>query len=185
MDTRPCARCGTPIDARDHLCARCLEELPLERPARVATVEAERTEPRPVPPPERTWRGQPVPSGMVLPSQTQYHGTMYALIALGVAVTMVLAVLVNKGVGPFAVTGTNAGIAGSGSAQVEVNALVHNIGARAGRARCVARWTDQIGGPRQSSVILTEVIAPDETASVTVPLPGLLEPPSPVTVDCK
>src|ERR1051326_7240828 len=108
MGTRPCARCATPIDAREHLCARCLEELPLERPARVATIEAEPDDAPAARQPERQWRGQPVPSGMVLPSRTQYHGTMYALIALGVAVTMVLAVLVNRGVGPFTVTGATA-----------------------------------------------------------------------------
>jgi hypothetical protein len=121
---------------------------------------------------------------MVLPSRTQYHGTMYALIALGVAVTMVLAVLVNKGVGPFTVTGTTARVAESGTGQIEVTALVRNIGAHAGRARCVATWTDQNGGPRQSSVVLTQVIAPEGTASVTVSLTGLVEPPSPVAVDC-
>ncbi len=133
-------------------------------------------------PRDRTWRGQPVPPGMVLPSRTQYHGTMYGLIALGVVVTLTLAVLVNKGVGPFTVTGTHVRDA---NGALSVVAQVQNQGDHAGRGRCVATWTDVNGGAQQSAVVPSGVIQPGGTAEVAIPLVGLLVPPNPVKVDCK
>jgi hypothetical protein len=200
MATRACARCGASIEPPNHLCARCLDELPFERPTRVATIDhptgtdeiepdtdelpegLERAEDAPEGP---TWRGRPVAPGMILPSRIQYHGTMYGLIAVGVVVTMVAAVLINKGVGPFTVTGANAHLTTSGTATVVVTAQVQNQGVHAGRARCVATWTDQNGSPHQSAVVDTQVIAPEATTSVTVPIPALARPPSPVGVDCR
>src|SRR5712692_5578891 len=150
MSTRSCARCGTPIDPAQYLCSRCRDELPVERPAQVIAPEAPLDHERsPDLPADRTWRGRPVPPGMVLPSRTQYHGTMYGLIALGVVVTLTLAVLVNKGVGPFSVTGTHVREA---NGALEVVAQVQNQGDHGGRGRCVATWTDVNGGPHQSAV---------------------------------
>jgi hypothetical protein len=119
---------------------------------------------------------------MVLPSRTQYHGTMYGLIALGVVVTLTLAVLVNKGVGPFSVTGTHVREA---NGALEAVAQVQNQGDHGGRGRCVATWTDVNGGPHQSAVTQSGVIQPGGTAEVAIPLTGLVSPPSPITVDCR
>src|SRR4249919_1167641 len=135
MSTKPCARCGTAVAAGEHLCWRCRQELPVERPTRVAA--SGEGSPPPSGPPRQLWRGQPVPPGMVLPSRTQYHGTMYALIALGVAVTLTLAVLINKGVGPFVVSGVQVH-QGTGNAAAWATGSVTNEGDRTGRARCVA-----------------------------------------------
>lgn len=188
MSTRPCARCGTPIPSDAYLCVRCRDELPIDQPARVAIAapaEPENGDGRPAPGPvRRTWRGQPVPKGMVLPSRTQYHGTMYALIAIGVAITMTLAVLVNKGVGPFVVASVQAST-NVASGEVQARATVRNSGAHAGKARCVALWTNANGGPQQTNVVVTGLILPGRTGDVTIGLPSLTSAPQDLRVDCK
>src|SRR5438105_4790059 len=133
--THPCARCGTSISAEQFLCAACRDEH-VRPAARVVVDEAPPQEA----PADRTWRGQPIPSGMVLPSRTQYHGTMYALIAVGVAITLALGALLGGGVGPFATSDVRTG---QGSGGPQVTATVRNGGNHAGRARCVATWTDE------------------------------------------
>src|SRR2546423_13537003 len=175
--THPCARCGTSIPSDQFLCAACRDEQ-VRPAARVAVEEA---------PPEdattgRTWRGQPIPSGMVLPSRTQYHGTMYALIAVGVAITLTLGALLGGGVGPFTPSNVRTG---QGSGGPQVAATVRNGGNHAGRARCVATWTDTQGGPRQSPVVQTDVIQPGQAATVTIALANLQTAPPGVAVDCK
>jgi hypothetical protein len=119
---------------------------------------------------------------MVLPSRTQYHGTMFALIAIAVAITMAAAVLVNNGVGPFVVsqvqTKQPAGV-------IAVSGLVRNGGNHAGRARCVATWTNTQGGPQQSGVVQTESIAPHRSVTVAIQLPNLTVVPDDVGIDCK
>src|SRR5438552_14072761 len=166
MSTRPCARCGTQIAASEYLCWRCRDELPVQGSARVATAAPEPEDAtddgfetlddlgEPPGPARRTWQGRPIPDGMVLPSRTQYHGTMLALIAIGVVITLTLAVLVNRGVGPFPVTNLRSGTNAT-SGQAEVSATVRNAGEHAGKARCVALWSSTQGGAQQSSVEVT------------------------------
>jgi hypothetical protein len=196
METRSCARCGTSISTDRHLCDRCLQELPVERPVRAGVSEAARpvepgdptTEPDPSARNERpivTWRGEPVPPGMILPSRTQYHGTMYGLIAVGVVITLVLAVLVNKGVGPFAVTGTSLQRATTGTDAFVVVAQVENQGQHSGTARCVAIWTDRNGGSHLTPVVVSGDMKPGSTVTVSVPLSGVAAPPSSYRIDCK
>ncbi len=188
MSTRPCARCGTRIATDQYLCADCREERPLvSTPAAGASAEgASTTDPptiRPVAPAGRTlWRGRPIARGMVLPSRTQYHGTMFGFIAIAVAITMAAAVLVNKGVGPFIVTQVHP----SGSnGVVAVAGLVRNGGNHAGRARCVATWTNTQGGRQQSGVVQTGPIEPQRSVQVSIPLTNLVQAPDDVGIDCK
>jgi hypothetical protein len=176
--SHPCARCGTPVGADQFLCAACRDERVGPGPARVAVQEA----PASQVPAGQTWRGQPVPRGMVLPSRTQYHGTMYALIAVGVAVTLTLAALVNGGVGPFAATNVRSVQTANGP---QVVATVRNQGEHSGRARCVATWTSAQGGLQQSGVVQTDLIQPGQSADVTIPLFALRTGPANVTIDCK
>jgi hypothetical protein len=130
----------------------------------------------------RTWRGRPLPRGMVLPSRTQYHGTMFAFIAAAVAVTMAAAVLVNKGVGPFPVTQVQASQTGT---VVSVTGLVRNNGSNPGRARCVATWTNTQGGPQQTGVVQTTVIQPSQAAMVSIELTDLVVMPDDLSIDCR
>ena len=175
MSTRPCARCGTRIPSDQYLCADCREE----RPVATQQVAAEQEQ---KPAQTRTmWRGRPVARGMVLPSRTQYHGTMFAFIAAAVAVTMAAAVLINKGAGPFTVSGTRASDAGT---VITVSGLVLNSGTRAGRARCVATWTTTDGGRQQSGVTQTPVILPQATYPLTISLTQITVLPSDLAIDC-
>ncbi len=118
---------------------------------------------------------------MVLPSRTQYHGTMFAFIAAAVAVTMAAAVLINKGAGPFTVSGTRASETGG---VVKVSGIVLNSGTRAGRARCVATWTTTDGGRQQSGVVQTPVILAQATYTITIPLTEVTVLPSDLGIDC-
>jgi hypothetical protein len=127
------------------------------------------------------WRGRPLARGMVLPSKTQYHGTMFAFIAAAVAVTMAAAVLVNKGAGPFPVSGTRASEAGG---VVRVSGTVLNAGTHPGRARCVATWTTIEGGRQQTGVVQTPVILPQTSYSVTIELAGVTVMPDDLAIDC-
>src|SRR5262245_28775509 len=105
MSTRPCARCGTRISSDRYLCADCLEERTSAQPEPATERTPTRTAPAPSQVRERQfWRGRPLARGMVLPSRTQYHGTMFGFIAIAVAITMAAAVFINQGIGPFAVT---------------------------------------------------------------------------------
>lgn len=179
MSTRPCARCGTRIASDQYLCADCREERTLTTTALAGASDG------PVGPAAaegRTWRGRPLPRGMVLPSRTQYHGTMFAFIAAAVAVTMAAAVLVNKGVGPFPVTQIESSQQGS---VVSVDGLVRNNGSNAGRARCVATWTNRQGGLQQSGVIQTAVIQPSQATTVSLELTDLTVTPDDLSIDCK
>ncbi len=130
----------------------------------------------------RTWRGRRVPRGMILPSRTQYHGTMFAFIAAAVAVTMAAAVLINKGVGPFPVANLHTKQTGD---LITVSGLVRNAGTHPGRARCVATWTTTEGGRQQTGVVQTPLIAADGISTVTIPLANLTVIPSDLAVDCK
>jgi hypothetical protein len=139
-------------------------------------------EPVAAPAEARTWRGRPLPRGMVLPSRTQYHGTMFAFIAAAVAVTMAAAVLVNKGVGPFPVTDVQASQTGT---VVSVTGLVRNNGTNPGRARCVATWTNTQGGLQQTGVVQTTVIQPSQAAMVSIELTDLVVMPTDLSIDCR
>jgi len=136
----------------------------------------------PAPTAGRTWRGRQVPRGMILPSRSQYHGTMFAFIAAAVAVTMAAAVLINKGVGPFPVGNLHTKQTGD---QITVTGLVRNAGTHPGRARCVATWTTTEGGRQQTGVVQTQLIAADGISTVTIPLANLTVVPSDVAIDCK
>ena len=186
MSARTCARCGTSVGPDEYLCWRCRQELPAEPAAPAAAGQpwpgaaATRTV-------ERTFRGGRVPDGMVLPSRTQYHGTILGAIAIGVVIVLTLGVLVSGGVGPF--TATNVSIqridspSGAGSTGV-VGASITNTGQHAGRARCVALWSDAEGGQHPTRSYETAQIRPSGTATISIPLPpgALLNA---VTVDCK
>jgi hypothetical protein len=119
---------------------------------------------------------------MVMPSRTQYHGTMFALVAGAVAITMAAAVLINNGVGPFPVTGVRSSTQGG---VVTVSAQVRNGGSHPGRARCVATWTTSDGGTQQSRVEQTAPIPAGAALAVTIPLPNLAIVPDNLSIDCK
>jgi hypothetical protein len=185
MATRACARCGTTIPTDQYLCADCREERPAavaSSPAANQATEKPGAAASPTILTRPTWRGRPVPKGMVMPSRTQYHGTMFGLIAAAVAVTMAAAVLINNGVGPFPVTGiqsrTTDGV-------ITATAQVRNVGSHPGRARCVATWTTSDGGTLQSQVVQTEPIAAGAATPVMIPLPNLAIVPDDLSVDCK
>jgi len=134
------------------------------------------------------FRGARVPKGMILPSRTQYHGTVFGFIAVGIVLVLVLGLLVSSGVGPFIASGVTVSQTtdtSSGAAKTMVNATVTNRGTHSGQARCVALYTTGGGGgqiPTQS--IQTAVIPAKGTGSVSIPLPVGAET-SHVTVDCK
>jgi hypothetical protein len=119
---------------------------------------------------------------MVMPSRTQYHGTMFALVAGAVAITMTAAVLINNGVGPFPVTGVQSRTTGG---VVTVSAQVRNAGSHPGRARCVALWTTSDGGTQQSRLMQTPPIAAGAAVAMTIPLPNLAIVPDDLSIDCK
>jgi hypothetical protein len=163
VSTKVCARCGTSVEADEHLCWRCRQELPIEReaPANV-TPQGSRV----------MFRGQPVPDGMVLPSRTQYHGTVFAAIAVGVAIVLALGVLVSNGVGPFTVSNQRVAPAGSDTVGPVVTATVKNLGDHAGQARCVAFWTDQQGGTHPTQVVSTQTVNPAQSVPVVIQMPA-------------
>jgi hypothetical protein len=186
MSVRTCARCGTSVGPDEYLCWRCRQELPAEPAAPAAAGQplpgtaATRTV-------ERTFRGGRVPEGMVLPSRTQYHGTVLGAIAIGVVIVLTLGVLVSGGVGPFTVANVSIqridSLSGAGSVG-EVDASVTNTGQHTGRARCVALWSDAEGSQHPTRSFQTAQIRPSGTATISIPLPAgaLLNA---VTVDCK
>ena len=185
MGTRPCARCGVRIPTDQYLCADCREERPVASPSPTAVGAVGSRSVRGAPTgsaPRSTWRGKPLPRGMVLPSRTQYHGTMFAFIAVAVAVTMTAAVLINKGVGPFTVSGIQtqqkAGV-------ITVTGLVRNNGSHPGRARCVASWTDSQGGRQETSVVQSALIGASQAAPVTIGLADVAVVPNDVAIDCR
>src|SRR5437588_8755255 len=102
MSARTCARCGASVGPDEYLCWRCRQELPTEPAAPAAAGQAP-TGTAATRTAERTFRGGRVPDGMVLPSWTQYHGTVLGAVAIGVVIVLTLGVLVSGGVGPFMV----------------------------------------------------------------------------------
>jgi len=193
MSTRRCARCGTNVGPDEYLCWDCRQELPAPAPAAAMAAAggaAATGAPAGEAPPdgERTFRGARVPKGMVLPSRTQYHGTVFGLIAVGIVLVMVLGLLVSSGVGPFIASGVTVSQAvdsSSGATKNMVNATVTNRGTHGGKARCVALYSTGGGGgqiPTQS--VQTAVIPARGTGSVSIPLPVGAES-NHVTVDCK
>ena len=119
---------------------------------------------------------------MVLPSSTQYHGTMFALVAAAVVITMAAAVLVNKGVGPFSVTQIQPSQSGG---VVAVTGFVRNVGTHAGRARCVAIWTNSQGGREQTGVVQTPMIDPGRATTVAITLRNIAIVPANIGIDCR
>jgi hypothetical protein len=89
---------------------------------------------------------------------------------------------VNGGVGPFTSTDVRTVETSDGP---EITATVHNQGDHAGRARCVATWTAEQGGLRQSGLVQTDLIAPGQAAGITIPLTTLQTAPPDITMDCK
>jgi hypothetical protein len=119
---------------------------------------------------------------MVLPSSSQYHGTMFALVAAAVVVTMAAAVLVNKGVGPFPVSQVQPSQSGT---VVSVTGSVRNAGTHPGRARCVATWTNLQGGRQQTGVVQTALIDAGRAATVTITLRNITIAPPDLGIDCR
>lgn len=190
MSGRRCARCGTSVGQDEYLCWDCRQELPAQAPAAAMAGTAGGTAPSATSAPEdeRTFRGAPVPKGMVLPSRVQYHGTVFGLVAVGIVLIMVLGLLVSSGVGPFIASGVTVSQTADGSTGAEtttVNATVTNRGNHGGKARCVALYTSGGGGGRiPTQSVQTAVIPARGTGSVSIELPtGALT--DHVTVDCK
>jgi len=182
MPGRACARCGNPVGPDEYLCWRCRQELPIQpaEPAAAETVVESAAEANAeagggaAPAGQgsvRIFRGAAVPRGMVLPSQRQYHGTVLGMIAIGIVVVLTLAVFVSTGAGPYTVTNVvrQGGVIGSPDV---VSATVTNAGTDAGRARCVALWSQPGGGELPTTPIQTAPIQPGATGQVTIPLPS-------------
>jgi len=190
MSARRCARCGTDVGPDEYLCWDCRQELPAPAPAAaMAAAGAAGAAPKAAPADgERTFRGARVPKGMVLPSRTQYHGTVFGLIAVGIVLVMVLGLLVSSGVGPFLASGvtlSTAAASGTGTPKTVVTATVTNQGTHGGQARCVALYTTGGGGGQiPTNSVTTKVIPAHGTGSVTIALPVGAQT-SHVTVDCK
>jgi hypothetical protein len=185
MSERACARCGTPVGPDEYLCWRCRQELPAEKPAADSGSKAPAAASPPGDEP-RTFRGAVIPKGMVLPSRVQYHGTVLGLIAVGIVIVLTLGVLVSTGVGPFIVSGVSTQQTGGGQtgSLPFVTATVTNRGDHAGKARCVALYTDASGGQVPTQSVETEIIRPHGTGTVTVPLPAGVSTQD-VVLDCK
>jgi len=172
MPARACARCGNPVGPDEYLCWDCRQELPIQPPAEPAAEAASRSggqdarEAGPV----RTFRGGVVPRGMVLPSRTQYHGTVLGMIAIGIVVVLTLAVFVSTGAGPYRVTNTLVGQSAAGAPAV--TASVTNLGTNAGEARCLALWTDASGAQQPTRAVQTAIIQPGSSGTVTIALPA-------------
>ena len=119
---------------------------------------------------------------MVLPSGSQYHGTMFALVAAAIVVTMAAAVLVNKGVGPFTVPQIQPS---QSNGIVSVSGFVRNGGTHPGRARCVATWTNSQGGRQQTGVSQTPLIDPGRATTVAITLRNVAVVPPDLGIDCR
>ena len=168
VPTNTCARCGTAVEADEHLCWRCRQELPIQQPA--ATAQGTRPGDG-----SALFRGQSVPEGMTLPSRTQYHGTVFGAIAIGMVVVLLLGMFASRGVGPFSVSNVRAGTAVSGLSLGQgpvAAATVKNLGDRAGQARCVAYWSDAEGQNHPTPVVVTRTIEPGKSAAVSIQLPS-------------
>lgn len=121
---------------------------------------------------------------MVLPSRTQYHGTVFGAIAVGMAIVLALGVFVNRGVGPFRVYNEQISPGVGLSAGPVATAIVQNKGDHAGPARCVAFWTDLDGGTHPTTVVSTRTIEPGRSVPVSIQLnAGALT--SHVQITCK
>jgi len=107
---------------------------------------------------------------MVLPSRTQYHGTVLGMIAIGIVVVLTLAVFVSTGAGPYRVTNTLVGLTTNGVPAV--TASVTNLGTNAGEARCLALWTDTTGAETPTRAVQTAIIQPGSSGTVSIPLPA-------------
>jgi hypothetical protein len=118
---------------------------------------------------------------MVLPSQRQYHGTVLGMIAIGIVVVLTLAVFVSTGAGPYTVTNTV--VQTSADAGSVATASVTNQGTDAGRARCIALWTNPGSSELPTQAVQTGTIGPGSTGQVTIPLPATA-PGARIRVSC-
>lgn len=129
----------------------------------------------------RTFRGRPVPPGMVLPSRTQYHGTIMGMIAIGIVLVLTLGVFLNSGVGPFAISNLRV----VPESPPVATGTVINRGDHAGPARCVATWQTPQGGLQETLTVTTEPIAPGSSRSVRITLPFATTGAERVAISCK
>jgi hypothetical protein len=102
------------------------------------------------------------------PSKLQTHGTMAAVVVLGVAVMAVLFGLSIRNVGPF--TGTITSQQANGDT-VTVTVKVANEGERAGRGNCRIRARKPSGVLTSTSAFITESIPGGRSVTRTVDVP--------------
>ena len=145
MPVERCSRCGTARRGDMQVCVRC--ETPFDQPA-----DPDVDIPRPA-----------------APSKLQTHGTMAAVVVLGVFLMGILFALSVRDVGPFTGTLTTAQ---GGPPNITVTVEVENEGERAGRANCRIRSRKANGVLVAAAPFITERIPGNGTVTQTVVVPG-------------
>lgn len=121
-------------------------------------------------------------AGMVAPSASQYHGTVVVAIVFAIAGLAIAASLALRGVGPYVARPLE--IVPAPPNAVEVTLSVSNQGTRAGRAKCRILALDAHDGRLASQSIVSPQLAGGEEITLVERVPGLLQAPDSVTIDC-
>lgn len=122
-------------------------------------------------------------AGMATPSATQYHGTIVVAIVLGVVIMAVAASLSMRGIGPF--EGKALGWSPDPPDGVVVQLRVANQGTKDGRAKCEVAALDAEGLVLRQVSSLAPSVAGGKAITYDERLPGLLEPPTRISVTCR
>jgi hypothetical protein len=133
MAVERCARCGTARRGDLQVCVRC--ETPFARADGDPDIDIQRP---------------------AAPSTVQTHGTMAAMLVLGVVILGIVLALSVRNVGPFDAQISTTRPAGTG--QVAVTVTVSNHGSRPGRGNCRVEVTGEDG--------IHSIVAPFTTAKI-------------------
>ncbi len=122
-------------------------------------------------------------AGMVTPSATQVHGTIFVAIVLGVVLLAVLSsFLIGRG-GPYAAQVAGFQVTAAGGLDVALH--VENAGSHQGRGRCQLTLRDSDRAIVQQALTISPRIEPLGAVDFTYTIVELTEPPATVEVICQ
>ena len=122
-------------------------------------------------------------AGMVAPSATQVHGTIFVAIVLGVVLLGVLGSLVVGRGGPYDATVVGFEVSQTGGLDVALQ--VGNGGDHPGRGRCQLTLRDGDRAIVQQALTISPRIEPQADVEFTYTIVELTEPPASVEVICQ
>lgn len=122
-------------------------------------------------------------AGMSTPATTQMHATIVVAVGAALVLMAIWAGLSQRGGGPY--LGSVLSVRLDPPYGVLVSASVLNQGSSAARARCRLEAQDASGAVLRSASALTPLVAPGESTTFEQRIPGLVEIPATVALDCR